>query len=80
MSDDQTPGLRFHPQWDDPQPHELLTADDCVRHGGHCWDDRQRFIRGDGVQTVDQRCRHCPATRSGVSRDPYEWTYPEDQP
>jgi hypothetical protein len=61
-------------------PERVLSPENCVRHGGHCWYDDQRLMRGDGVQEVGQRCKHCPATRSGKSRDPYEWTYPDGQP
>lgn len=59
---------------------ELLSPADCVRYGGHCWEAAGALLRGDGVSEVSQRCRHCPATRRGVSRDPYEWTYPDGQP
>ena len=61
-------------------PKTPLTSAACVEYGGHCWYDSQHYMQGNGVQMLGQRCRHCPATRSGVSRDPYEWTYPEGQP
>lgn len=58
----------------------LLSPADCVRHGGHCWYNTQQYMQGNGVTMIGQACKHCRATRSGVSRDPYEWTYPEGQP
>lgn len=61
-------------------PPAVLAPEDCVRYGGHCWYEAQRFLRGDGVTLVDEKCKHCPATRSGQSRDSFEWTYPEGQP
>lgn len=62
-----------------------LTTEECVAAGGHCWvDDYGGAVLTDavlgGASHKSQQCKHCPATRTGVSRSPWEWTYPEGQP
>lgn len=60
-----------------------MSSEECVAIGGHCWVDNGRFMQGNGVTIIGQRCKHCPAKRSGRTREPVEWTMnptsPEEQ-
>jgi hypothetical protein len=59
--------------------HPKLSREDCVKYGGHCWiDDGLRLSTGYS-SSQRQMCRHCDYYRDGVSREPWEWTYPEKQ-
>lgn len=60
-------------------PTRGLASEECVRAGGHCWYTYEVLTLGSD-QYTGQRCKHCPATRSGTPRDPYDWTYPDGQP
>lgn len=66
-----------------PMGSKPLAAEQCVAAGGHCW-VREPFVVTEAVMggrsTAVEGCKHCPATRRGVSREPWEWTYPEGQP
>jgi hypothetical protein len=55
-----------------------LTPQQCVAIGGHCW--RRGEVLTSDPPKYQERCKHCPATRRGVSREPWAWTYPEGQP
>lgn len=50
-----------------------MTAEECVAVGGHCWVDGDTFSNIAGRWKM-QRCKHCPARRSGKAREPWEWT------
>ena len=57
-----------------------LTSEQCVAAGGHCWQEAP-FVTTEAVwggrSRKTEECKHCPGRRSGVSREPWEWTYHE---
>lgn len=61
------------------QPHARMSAEDCVEHGGHCWQRTGETLASNPPQTP-QRCKHCPATRIGTPREAMDWRYPDGQP
>lgn len=62
-----------------PGRHPKLSREDCVRYGGHCWVDDGFELSTGFSSEKGQTCKHCDYTRTGTSREPWEWTYPEEQ-
>lgn len=49
-----------------------LTEEQCVALGGHCYVDTNSVWDTMPPQ-YPQTCKHCPATRVKIPRDPYEY-------
>ena len=60
-------------------PRTQLSREDCVKYGGHCWQDDGLILSTGFTSSKRQTCKHCPAYRDGTSREPWEWTYPEER-
>lgn len=60
-----------------PSPQARLDREDCVKYGGHCWAESGMRLSTGYTTTQQQTCKHCGYTRTGVSREPWEWTYPD---
>lgn len=61
-------------------PTRTLTLEQCRSIGGHCW-QADPFEMVDavaaGIRHRIEICKHCPTTRTGVSREPWVWTVQE---
>jgi hypothetical protein len=53
-------------------PHEMMTEEECVRHGGHCFEDTGEVLASNPPQ-YKQRCRHCAKERVAIPREPFEY-------
>lgn len=51
----------------------IVSREQCVAQGGHCWTDRQTYSDGTGMH-FGEKCKHCLARRHGRPRDDIEWT------
>ena len=53
-------------------PHEMMSEEECVRHGGHCFEDTGEVLASVPPQ-YKQKCRHCGKQRVAVPREPFEY-------
>jgi hypothetical protein len=53
-------------------PHDMMSEEECLRYGGHCFDDTGEILTGIPMQYV-QKCRHCGKGRVAVPREPFEY-------
>lgn len=53
------------------------TEEECVAHGGHCFDHNTTFSHATSPPQYPEGCKHCPATRVRISRAPYFYRYPD---
>jgi hypothetical protein len=53
-------------------PHELMTEEECVRHGGHCYEDTGEATASVPMQ-FRQKCKHCGKQRVAIPREPFEY-------
>lgn len=56
-----------------------MTADECIKYGGHCWESDGLVLASLRPQ-YPEHCKHCAATRVAIPRPPYSYRYPEGQP
>jgi hypothetical protein len=53
-------------------PHDVMSEEECLRYGGHCFDDTGEILTGIPMQYV-QKCKHCGKGRVAVPREPFEY-------
>lgn len=56
----------------DALPAGMMTPEECIAHGGHCWIQGYRSWSGDDCVMAQDQCRHCLTTREGSST--WTWT------
>lgn len=49
-----------------------LTEDECVKHGGHCFESTGEVLTSDPPQ-YPETCKHCGKRRIGTPRSPMEY-------
>jgi hypothetical protein len=53
-------------------PHDMMTEEECVRHGGHCFEGTGEVLASNPPQ-YKQKCKHCGKGRVAVPREPFEY-------
>jgi hypothetical protein len=57
-------------------PVRFDTAEECLAHGGHCFERVDVALSTDPPQ-YPEKCKHCTATRVAVPRAPFYYRYPD---
>lgn len=53
-------------------PHDMMTEEECLRYGGHCFEGTGEVKTSIPPQYV-QKCRHCGKGQVAVPREPFEY-------
>jgi len=51
---------------------EMLSEEECVRHGGHCF-ERTGVVLTSNPPQYPEKCRHCGKGRRAIPREPFEY-------
>lgn len=49
-----------------------MTPEECLAHGGHCY-ERTGMVLTSYPPQYPEKCKHCPATRVAIPREPWEY-------
>ena len=57
---------------DSPLTRAALTEEECVRHGGHCYQRTGVTLTGNPLQ-YPERCKHCGKGRVAIPQEPFTY-------
>ena len=60
---------------DPPRPDGPLAEEECVRHGGHCF-ERDGVMLASNPPQYPETCKHCGKRRVAIPQEPFTYRDP----